>query len=254
MRLLIVEDDEMSCLCVQKWIREMNLRQIHHVDVVFSAEEALQYARTWNVDILLTDIQMVNMNGLELIEAVQQLNSQIRCLILTAYASFQYAHQAIRLGVCGFLLKPFSRSELQEALLGVIRGMTHSEPSAEQLDAVSDPILWSKNYVQRNLDKEINMALVANELNLSYTYFSKVFKQQTGLTFSAYVTEVRMKEAGRLLLEGCRTTEVAEKLGYGSPQNFNRAFCRYWKCTPAEYRKNSGARYRSGSKNNKSGQ
>lgn len=237
MRLLIVDDDEMTCLCVRKWIQEMDLRQIHHVDVAYSAEEALQYAHTWNVDILLTDIQMVNMNGLELIEAVRKLNPRVCSLILTAYASFSYAHQAIGLGVQSFLLKPFSRDELYQVLLKVVRNLAPAEEPSEPSEAAGDPILWAKNYVQHNLDKEINMALVANELNLSYTYFSKIFKQQTGLTFSAYITEVKMKEAGRLLLSGLRTNEVAEKLGYLSPQNFNRAFCRYWKCTPAEYRK-----------------
>lgn len=237
MRLLIVDDDEMTCLCIRKWIHEMDLRQIHHVDIAGSAEEALQYARTWNVDILLTDIQMVNMNGLELIEAVRQLNPRVCCLILTAYASFEYAHRAIRLGVQEFLLKPFSRAELQEAIWGVVRGSAAAEKREEKNDESLDPILWAKNYVQQNLDKEINMALVANELNLSYTYFSKIFKQHTGQTFSAYITEVKMKEAGRLLQAGYRTNEVSERLGYCSPQNFNRAFCRYWKCTPAEYRR-----------------
>ena len=242
MRLLIVDDDEMTCLCVQKWIQEMNLRQVRFVDVAHSAEEALQYARTWNVDVLMTDIQMVNMNGLELIEAVRQLNPRVCSLILTAYASFQYAHRAIGLGVREFLLKPFSRDELQEVLWKVIRSFEAAEAAEDQGDASSDPIRWSKNYVQRNLDKEINMALVANELNLSYTYFSKIFKQQTGLTFSAYITEVKMKEAGRLLLSGCRTNEVAQKLGYDTPQNFNRAFRRYWNCTPAEYREHNRGR------------
>ena len=215
----------------------MNLPQIHFVDNAYSAEEALEYARIWNVDILLTDIQMVNMNGLELIELVQQLNPKVCSLILTAYASFQYAHRAIGLGVCEFLLKPFSRDELQEALLKVIRERSTLQSVAEESERTKDPILWSKNYVQHNMGNEIDMAFVANKLNFSYSYFSKIFKEQTGMTFSAYITEVKMKEAGRLLLAGYKTAEVAEKLGYDTAQNFNRAFRRYWKCTPSEYRK-----------------
>ena len=237
MRILIVDDDEITCLCVQKWIYEMKFPQIRFVDIAYSAEEALKYARTWNVDILLTDIQMVNMDGLELIEAVQQLNPKVYSLILTAYASFQYAHRAIGLGVREFLLKPFSRDELQEALLKAIREQSMLESVTEEHERTEDPILWSKNYVQHNLDKKINMVFVANKLNFAYSYFSKIFKEQTGMTFSAYITEVKMKEAGRLLLAGCKTAEVAEKLGYDTAQNFNRAFRRYWKCTPSEYRK-----------------
>lgn len=66
-----------------------------------------------------------------------------------------------------FLLKPFSRDEPLEALWGVICGSTVTEKTSKKADAVMDPIRWSKNYVQHNLDKEINMALVANKLNLS---------------------------------------------------------------------------------------
>lgn len=235
MRLLIVDDDEMTVLCVKKWIDEMRFRQIHHIDTALSAEEALQHARTYNVDLLLTDIQMVEMNGLELIAEIKKLNSRVQTLILTAYASFAYAHRAIELGVQGFLLKPFDKTELQQAIAQAVR-------QYEAIDVGNpegnDPIHWAKNYVQQHLNQEINMAFVANELNLSYTYFSKIFKQHTGMTFSMYITEVKMKEAGRMLREGYKTNEVAEKLGYLSPQNFNRAFVRYWQCTPNAYRGN----------------
>lgn len=234
MRLLVVDDDELTVMCIRKWIEEMQFRQIHHIDVALCAEDALEHARTYNVDILLTDIQMVNMNGLELIAEVKRINPRVQILILTAYASFAYAHRAIALGVQSFLLKPFDKAELHQELAQAVRRY-------ESVDAANpeenDPIRWAKNYVQQHLDQEINMALVANELNLSYTYFSKIFKQHTGMTFSMYITEVKMKEAGRMLREGCKTNEVAEKLGYQSPQNFNRAFVRYWQCTPNEYRR-----------------
>ena len=81
------------------------------------------------------------------------------------------------------------------------------------------------------------MVLVANELDLSYSYFSKLFKQETGQSFSNYIIEEKMKEAGRQVLAGRRTGQIARDLGYQSPQNFNRSFVRYYQCTPGEYRR-----------------
>lgn len=237
MRMLIVDDDEMTCLGVQKRIREMNLRPIRIVDIAFSAEEALEYARTWTVDILMTDICMGAMTGLDLTSKMKELNPNMRCIILTAYARFDYAQSAISLGcVQSFLLKPASKEEMYEILSKTVQSIVLSQKEVQPAGQAPDPVLWAKNYVQKHLTDEINMAQVANELNLSYNYFSLIFKRQTGMQFSAYVLDVKMKEAGKLMLQGLRTSRVAELLGYSTSQNFSRAFQRYWHCSPHEYR------------------
>ena len=116
MRLLIVDDDRMTCQGIRLRIQNMDLWQIQETAMAFSGEEALAYAKENPVDILLTDIQMVNMNGLELIERVKALHPQVCSVILTAHASFPYAKKAIELGVVGFLLKPCGKDEMHEIL------------------------------------------------------------------------------------------------------------------------------------------
>lgn len=245
MRLLIVDDDELTCRGMQARIRDMRFEALQEVEIAFSAEEALSYAQAFKVDVLMTDVRMVDMNGLELIAEIQRTNPKILSVIMTAYANFEYAHQAIKLGVVDFLLKPFSKEEMQQTLQKVIEqaaARRDSPPTQPEDDLASEPIAWAKNYVRQHLDQEINMSLVANKLNLSYSYFSKLFKQQTGQSFSAYITDEKMKAAGNLLRSGRKTNEVALGLGYHTPQNFNRAFLRYWNCTPGEYRRRSGKR------------
>lgn len=238
MRLLIVDDEELTCRGMQARIQDMGFEEIRAVDIAFSAEEALRLAQGRRIDILLTDVRMVQMNGLELIRELKRLNPRLCSVIMTAYANFEYAHQAIKLGVTDFLLKPFGREEMRQTLEKALRqanqdGMPPPEPDQDQ----NDPIAWARQYVREHLTQEINMALVANSLNLSYSYFSKLFKQQTGQSFSAYIADEKMKMAGELLRAGKKTHEVASMLGYGSPQNFNRAFGRYWHCTPGEFRR-----------------
>ena len=236
MRLLIVDDDKFTCRGIQLRIQNMNLKPIQEIHMAFSGEEALAFARENPVDILLTDIKMVNMNGLELIRRVKELHPHVCSLILTAYASFPYAQQAIELGVIGFLLKPCGKEEM-EAMLQKAIAQREASGAPTETPPPRSPILWAQTYVQQHLSEKIDMVLVANELDLSYSYFSKLFKQETGQSFSSYIIEEKMKEAGQQVLAGRRTGQIARDLGYQSPQNFNRTFVRYYQCTPGEYRR-----------------
>lgn len=244
LHLLIVDDDEMARMGLEKRLRDMGLSPGVEIASVSSAEEALEHARGRAVDILLTDIQMTGMNGLELISEMLEHNPDLCSVIITAYPTFPYAHQAIRLGVVGFLLKPVSRDEMRETIQKAVaraeeqRRSAARRPNAEEGGA--DPVAWAKDYVRGHLSEEINMALVANMMNLSYTYFSKLFKKETGQTFTQYIVDVKMQAAADMLLAGKRTSEIALELGYLAPQNFNRAFLNYWRCTPGEYRKARG--------------
>lgn len=235
MRILIVDDDEMTCVVLRKWILEMGFRSIDAVDIAESAERAMEIAQNRRVDILMTDIQMVNMNGLQLIEAMKRINGEMCSLIITAYASFDYAQKAIGLGVRGFLLKPLEREEIERTVTETLRQMGCD--SMAPLSSSEDIVQWAKDYVRQHIGDEVSMAQVANELNLSYNYFSRLFSHEAGITFSAYVSQAKMEEAGRLLKNGMKTTEVADRLGYRSSQNFNRAFFKYWRCTPMEFKR-----------------
>lgn len=233
MCILIVDDDEINCLGIKKWLEDMNFSAVKQIETAYCAEAALAYARLHRINILITDIQMGNMNGLDLIERVKEYSPNVVSLIITAYARFPYAHRAIQLGAKNFLLKPFGKEELKSALKDAIM-----EVSPKDIEANEDnPIQWAKLYVQEHIDSEINMAVIANELNLSYTYFSKLFRQETGKSFSAYVVEMKMLTAREMLQAEKSIAEISDYLGYGTQQNFSRAFSNYWGCSPNSFRK-----------------
>ena len=230
MRILIVDDDEINCLGIRKWIEHMNFPGVRQIEAAYCAEDALVYARLYQINILITDIQMGNMNGLDLIERVKEYSPNV---IITAYARFPYAHRAIQLGVESFLLKPFGKEELKSALEKAIAKVNPKDIKTNQ----DNPIQWARLYVQEHIDSDVNMAVIANELNLSYTYFSKLFRQETGKSFSAYVVEMKMQTAMEMLKEDKSIAEIADYLGYGTRQNFSRAFSNYWGCSPNAYKK-----------------
>ena len=75
----------------------------------------------------------------------------------------------------------------------------------------------------------------ANAMNLSYSYFSRIFHEETGMTFSKYMQKLRIEEAGKMLLAGEKLVEIAAKLGYQNAANLTRAFTRELGMSPSQW-------------------
>ena len=90
-----------------------------NVDEVFtaaSAKEATQVLNTNQIDLMITDISMAEVSGLELVEQIRKTNSELRIIVLTGYDRFEYARQALQLRVHDFLLKPIDEEELTASI------------------------------------------------------------------------------------------------------------------------------------------
>lgn len=251
MNLLVVDDDDVICRGFQRRILSMDIAQVEQVHTAFSAEEALQVLRDEPIGGVITDIQMVDMDGLDMIAEIRKYHPFIPCAIISAYDKFQYAQRAIRLNVEDFLLKPCDAAEIQavvekfvvrDAAMHAQDGPPAARQPREEAGEESDVITRAKHYAQASLDRDINMATVANELNLNYSYFSRLFKKETGMTFSEYMLALKMREAGKMLLQGSRVEDITHRLGYGTTQNFTRAFTRYWGMNTREFRRRRGMR------------
>lgn len=96
----------------------------------------------------------------------------------------------------------------------------------------------AKQYVQNNYNRDISMDEVAKMVSMSYSYFSRVFKEQLHQSFSEYVLSVRMREAKRLMEEdpAIKIKEVAELVGYESVYTFSRAYKQYYHVSPKQDR------------------
>jgi|GEM_PF-2477009 len=94
----------------------------------------------------------------------------------------------------------------------------------------------SLRYIHDNLDS-VNLTTIANYSDLSYAYFSQLFKRIAGKSFMRYTSDLKMKAAMELLQQGKRVAEVTADLGYTSPKNFTRAFKNHYGVSPAHIRK-----------------
>ncbi len=95
------------------------------------------------------------------------------------------------------------------------------------------------DYIQKNYDKDLNMAVVSNHISMNYSLFSYLFKEYTGNNFVNYLKGIRMEEAKRLLAEtDLRIIEISAKVGYDNEKHFMKIFKTSCGVSPSEYRKN----------------
>lgn len=229
MNVLIVDDDQMICDGTARRLEKSGIQEITDITCAYSAEEAMAIFEKKTIHVLFSDIRMNGLTGLELIEAVKRLQPYVICIIVTAYDQFQYAQQAIRVGVHEFLVKPCSGREMRDQALHAMNRMQDSEPQRRRM--LDEALRYAKEHICDQLD----MAVVANAMNLSYSYFSRIFHEETGMTFSKYMQKLRIEEAGKMLLAGEKLVEIAAKLGYQNAANLTRAFTRELGMSPSQW-------------------
>lgn len=114
-KILIVDDERMIRMGIEKTINWKSLK-IGEVYTAASAREAMEMIEKYKPNILITDISMTEMSGLDLVGIIREQESDMRIIILTGYDRFDYARQALQLQVHDFLLKPIDERELTESI------------------------------------------------------------------------------------------------------------------------------------------
>ena len=109
-RLLIADDEALE----RETLADIVARRFEHEVTIETAENGRKAADTavlWGADLILMDIEMPGMNGLDAARAVLEQRPECKVIFVTAYSLFQYAHEAMHLGACDYLLKPVNRTK-----------------------------------------------------------------------------------------------------------------------------------------------
>lgn len=208
-----------------------------------SAKETLSFFQTNLVDVLLTDIRLPFLSGLELIEKISHLpkNKTIFC-VMSAYADFTYAQEAIRQGVKYYLLKPASFSEIEKAFLlikNTLDKFSASAFSTTELLSTNNPLVDETIMLMSKHMTNCSLQSIADSLGINAAYLSRLFKEKTGLNFQDYFFSLKMKKAAELLQNATNLNnkEIAHLVGYTDVPNFCRSFKKKFHTTPGEFRK-----------------
>lgn len=130
--------------------------------------EALDFLQTEQPDVILTDIEMPNLTGIELAQAIRQHDVASRVVILTTFARAGYLRRAMDAGVRGYLLKDAPSDELADSIRRVSRGQTVVDPElARQSWQVADPLSDKERHALRLAGEGLPTAEIANRLSLS---------------------------------------------------------------------------------------
>ena len=247
LKVLVVEDEELirkGIVLAVDWAA---------LDCVVVGEasngaQALEAVERYDPSLIITDLKMPVMDGLEMLRQLRERGNNAFVIILTAYDSFSYAQTALRLGAVDFLLKPFHDGELEQAVTRLKQRMDRAGQGGEKGPAPlplpelkkgdkSKYVLEAMAYIGEHYhEPNIGVAAIAQHLGISEGHLSHTFKKETDYTLLNYLTRYRIHRAMELLRD-CRLKvyEVAEQVGYRDIAYFSATFKKLVGMSPSEY-------------------
>jgi YesN/AraC family two-component response regulator len=247
-----VEDETV----IRQGLRELIGQSTSQFEVTGEAAngvEALDYLKCEIPDLMITDIRMREMDGLTMVSKVKEMYPNLPVVIISGYGEFDYARKAIEYGVSNYLLKPIERLELVSTLdkiklsLDQRHGIATSPPQGAKINdsTVSGDarkiIRDVKEFVKLHTDGDLRLQTVAARVHLNATYLSQLFKTETGMNYSEYVSDTRMERAKWLLANTrLKIYDVARLSGHQSPKHFMLVFKQQVGLTAGDYRDQYG--------------
>ena len=225
-RLLIADDEALE----RETLADIVARRFEHEVTIETAENGRKAADTavlWGADLILMDIEMPGMSGLDAARAVLAQRPACRVIFVTAYSLFQYAHEAVHLGACDYLLKPVDPDELEASIRRAMRQieterklealaqvqpepMEPAAPAAEPDDAENSQnalvMAHVRRYLEDNYMFDISLDSVGEILHISPAYLSAQFKKYQKMNFLDCLTELRINAAKELLTDPFRSS------------------------------------------------
>jgi len=236
-KCLIADDEDV----IRKGIRSMVESSGLGIQVVSEAgdgEEAIREVRLKKPEIILADVNMPKLNGLDFVERANEIVPDSIVIIISGYDDFKYVQRALRLRVYDFILKPVNRGNLYSTLSGAVYSIYKKdyEPIKDMKDEDIIDMAVAK-IEERYSDDELRLSTIADEMFVSTAYLSRGIKERVGKTFSDYLTDIRIRKAIDLMThsKSVMIYSVAEQVGYSSQHYFCRIFKEYTGCTPSEY-------------------
>lgn len=231
-QVVIVDDD----MIVRVTLRSL----IHWEDLGFTVaadfnggKAALEYFRGSRADLLIVDMKMPDLDGISLMGQLQKDGKLPVTVALSGYDEFELVREAFRVGAFDYLLKSDLTPESLTKLL---------EKLNQQNQRQADSIAKAKGFLADNFaNPELTLKSAADYVGLNEKYFSSRFTKEAGITFSAYLTDLRMQRAKQLMMTtDLKMYEISERVGYHNVEHFNRMFKRAMGVSPSDYRRSGG--------------
>lgn len=239
---LIVDDEALSLRGIKFLLNQRN-EQFTLVGEARNGKEGILLARQRQPNLIITDIYMPHMDGLEMAAELPHVCPNSRVLVVSGYDNFQYAQRAIRARVVDYLLKPLKEKEFFRALDNFAMDMcAPPAPETKAEEGCRLVIRKSAAYIRSHFGSDITLKLLADQAGMSQGYFSTLFKTEMGLTYQEYLLSQRMASAKQYLrTTNMKVSQIAQLVGYYDSKHFHMMFKKLVGVTPAQYREMDAA-------------
>ncbi len=204
---------------------------------------AINQAITYQPDIIIMDINLPIITGLDAISIIREKNPKITFIVISGYDEFEYCQEALRLKVKDYLLKPVNYDELGEVIDHIRMDQFHVEVNSKEKILVESKNEDSKiifrfiAFIQEHLVEDINLQKLSEEFHMNPSYISQLFKNETGINYHSYLTQLRVNKSKTLLTTtGKSISEIAVSVGFNDYRIFTKVFKNYTGVIPSQYR------------------
>ncbi len=256
MRLLIADDEKniRNGLLSLPW-NTIGIQKVYQAE---NGLEALRILEEKQIDIVISDIKMPGLSGLELAEFVQKNSLDTAVVLLTGFSEFEYAQKALRNGVLDYMLKPLRPKDILATVLKVketlekrrykekvverYEGAANSRDYQEQISwhfrGVNEQAMEILKDVAQNFSQGVSLNSLAEKYHYSVAYLSRMIKKETGFSFSEILNSIRLAQAAELLQKDCGKISMAgEMAGFSDQKYFSQVFKKAFGVSPGEFRK-----------------
>lgn len=234
--LLIVEDENIERRAL-RYIIENKINNVNICGEAKSGLEAIKMAKSNAPDIILMDVEMPELNGLDAQKEIIKFLPNVQTIILSSYDDFAFTQSAIRIKVIDYLLKPIRPNDLIESInrsITSINMQNHRVTSDNHDDTL---IKDAMKYIDENYNTYINLQSIAAHVHLNPQYFSRYFKSKIGINFINYLSSFRVIKAKDLLLNTDKNiTEISQNVGYVDSSYFSKVFFKSVGIAPNQFR------------------
>lgn len=247
-RILVVDDD----VELREYIKT-NLGNSFKVVAVPGAEEALKEIRTRLPDLIVTDIRMKGIDGLELLRRIKSnmATQHIPVIIFSSASNVEERTKGWKIGADGYLAKPFTIEELESMVSGLLSTRSKLKGIFSGYNEIADKIEAPKvkgidEHLMRRINKYINDNIsepsmsvdgLSEYVGLSRSQLHRRMKEIIGVAPSDYIRNVKLRKACEILSQGdVDIVQVAYSLGFNAQSHFSTLFKKYTGMTPTEFR------------------
>lgn len=237
LRVLLVDDEIM----IREGFKKMFDWEAHECVIVGEAAdgmEAITKIDKEQPDIVIMDINIPIINGLKVIQLSRVKYPSMAFVIVSGYDDFSYCREALRLQITDYILKPVNYEEFGSCIDQLKISLYNNEVKEKPVVKKERVITGITKYMQEHLSEDVSLHILSEEFHLNSQYISQLFRNEIGVNFLTYLTNIRMEHAKKLLLSSSLSiAEVSEQSGYGDYRVFTKVFKKSEGITPSQYRR-----------------